>query len=62
MECNQKIVIANKMKGLRESIADLTTEKERYIDSVEVLRILEGIILRKQNRLLVLHIDYNMID
>jgi hypothetical protein len=50
------------MKGLRESIADLTTEKERYIDSVEVLRILEGIILRKQNRLLVLHIDYNMID
>lgn len=62
MECNQKIVIANKMKGLRESIADLTTEKERYVDSIEVLRILEGIILRKQNKLLMLHLNYNMID
>ena len=62
MKCNQKIVIAKKMQELRESIADLTTEKERHVDSIEVLRILEGIILRKQNKLLGLHIDYNMVD
>lgn len=62
MECNQKIVIANKMKKLRDEILDITKEKERFVDSPAALRVLEGFILRKQSSITLLHLEYNLID
>ncbi len=62
MECNPKIVIAREMQQLRGEILQLTKDKESYTDSPEVLRMLEGFILRKQNRLVLFRSDYNMAD
>ncbi len=50
------------MQQLRGEILQLTKDKESYTDSPEVLRMLEGFILRKQNRLVLFRSDYNMAD
>ena len=62
MECNQKIVIAKKMQQLRDEILELSNEKGKFVNSPSALQLLEGTIRRKQNRIVLLHFDYNMAD
>jgi len=61
-ECNQKIIIANKLKNLREEILRLTKEKENFVDDPEVLKFLEINIRRRQTKIMALHFEYNMAN
>lgn len=62
MECNQKIVIGNKMKELRGEILEITEAKKLFVEKPMLLGLMEAAIMRNQDEILILHLDYNLVD